>query len=354
MLINIIIFIAIFSLLILVHEIGHFVTALMMGMKVEEFGIGFPPRIFSIKKKGIIYSVNSIPLGGFVKILGEDGDEKKDTESEDKSEVDVSPDPNKKSFASKKIWQRVVVLSAGVTMNFLLGFVLLFFVFNTGVPKSVVIADVANNSPASIAGIQSGDMVVGFEASNDLIKFIDSNIGNNIKLEIDRGGKNFDINVIPRKNPPKGEGALGVALVDSGVEASSWYGAVWDALKASFLMFGFIFVMLFRLIWSLFTGGGLFSQVSGPIGIYKATTQATALGWVYLANIVALISLNLAAINIFPLPALDGGRVLFLIIEKIKGSPVNIKIQQWVNSVAFLLLILLMIVVTVHDVLRLL
>ena len=335
MIINIIIFIIVFSLLVLTHELGHFISAKLSGMKVEEFGVGFPPKIFSFKKGETKYSINSIPLGGFVKILGEDGD---DSENKDS-----------RNFNSKPIWQRVIVLSAGVFMNFLVGFILLTLVFSVGAPQKLVVVGVADNSPAMSAGIADGDIIKGFNSNMDeFISYINEHSGEELEIVIERNGEEKQFSLIPREDPPEGEGALGVALSEGGYEKQPFYMALWMGLKESISIFLLIFIMLFKLVSSIFTGGDLLSSAAGPVGIYKATIQAANMGWVYLSSFVALISLNLAALNIFPFPALDGGRIIFLIIEKIKGSPVSEKIQGWVNSLGFLLLIILLVFVTIN------
>lgn len=351
MIINILIFVVVFSLLILVHEFGHFISAKIFGMKVEEFGLGFPPRLFKIKRGETVYSINAIPIGGFVKILGEEGNNESNNSGEkgdNTKKIENKQDANR-SFSSKPIWKRVIVLSAGVFMNFLIGFLLLIPVFTIGVPNNIVISSVAKNSPAYSSGIEVGDFVKGFNNVDNFIKYVKSNAGKSIVLKIKRAGKNREITVIPRKNPPKGEGAIGIGLSGGGIKGRPIYKAIWISLKESVSMFVLIFVMILKIIGSIFTKSNVISNVAGPVGIYKATVQAAGMGWIYLASFVALISINLAALNIFPFPALDGGRIVFLAIEKIKKSPINIRIQQWVNLVGFASLIILLIIVTMHD-----
>ena len=380
MIISLLIFIAVLALLVLVHEFGHFIVAKKAGMKVEEFGFGFPPRLLSWKKGETTWSINLIPLGGFVQIAGENGGEDKIenlsisnsvdemvTITETKEEVFVNGEEvlekdeviiNSKNqegrlFSDKPIWKRVLVLIAGVTMNFLLGWVIISIILMFGVEKSVVVSTVSDGSPAQKIGIEAGDMILGYDNLDNFTSFVQANKGKEISLDVRRGKEIKKIAITPRENPPEGEGSLGVGLSLGGVERQPFFSAIWDGLKRSVEIFGFIYTMLFKLIGSLFGGEALYKQVSGPIGIYKATTQATGLGIMYLANLIALISINLAAINIFPFPALDGGRVIVLMIEKIIKRPISLKIQQIVNGVGFIFLILLMVLATFQDVKKL-
>lgn len=375
MILDIVIFVAVLAVLVLVHEFGHFLSARKFKMLVEEFGFGFPPKIFSKKIKDTIWSINMIPLGGFVKIAGEDGGESKNDDKILIKETDVKEniiidgeivgekekvviDAYKISsdhsgfFSSKPIWQRIIVLISGVLMNFILGWFLLSLVFMFGAGKHLIITDVAKNSPAENVGIKSGDEIKGFDSVENFISFVNQNKGKEISLEMVSGGKENKLKIIPRENPPKGEGSLGVGLSMGGFEKVGFFRAIYEALKSAIMFFGLIFVMLFKLIISIFGGGDLFKYVSGPVGIFKATAQATNLGLPYLANLVALISLNLAAVNIFPFPALDGGRIVFLIAEKIKGSPISQKVQVISNGVGFILLIILLLLISLQDVFK--
>ncbi len=381
MIISLLIFIAVLALLVLVHEFGHFIVAKKSGMRVEEFGFGFPPRLISWKKGETTWSINLIPLGGFVQIAGENGGEDKIknpsittnqvdeivTVTETKEEIFVNGEEvlekdevmiqaknqEGRLFSDKPIWKRILVLIAGVTMNFLLGWIIISIILMFGVEKSVVVSAVSDGSPAQKIGIEAGDMILGYDNLDNFTSFVQANKGKEINLDVRRGKDVKKIIVIPRENPPEGEGSLGVGLSLGGVERQPFFSAIWDGLKRSVEMFGFIYRMLFKLIGSLFGGEALYKQVSGPIGIYKATTQATGLGIMYLANLIALISINLAAINIFPFPALDGGRVIVLIIEKIIRRPISLKVQQVINSAGFMFLILLMVLATFQDIKKL-
>ncbi len=379
MILNIIIFIAVLALLVLVHEFGHFLAAKKFKMYVEEFGFGFPPKIKSWKKGETTWSINSIPLGGFVKIAGEDGEigendfvtEERVTAQNEIVEIIDSPGkeivieekvteidkayeiPKERFFSSKPLWQRAVVLISGVLMNFIMGWLILVIVFLVGTKPVVVVSQVVNGSPAQIAGIKENDKISGFSSADALISYVDQNKGKEISLTLLHNGQEETIKVTPRVNVPSGEGPLGIGLITGGAEKESFFNAVADATKAAFGLFVMIYVLLFKLIASIFGGANVFKYVSGPVGIFEATSQAAGLGMAYLANLIALISLNLAALNIFPFPALDGGRVLFLIIEKIKGSPISVKVQQIANGIGFALLLALLLAASVQDVVRL-
>lgn len=351
--ITILLFILILGVLVLVHEWGHFIVARYAGLTVEEFGFGFPPRIFKWKSGETVYSFNLLPLGGFVKILGENGDE---------SEIN-----NSKSFSSKSAKVRGLVTVAGVVMNFLLGALFLIIGFYVGLPQvlnntneeiakniQIQIVAIGHDSPAEKAGLKLGDAVKNFSEISDLQIFINENKGKEISFEINRGKESIDIKLTPRINPPESEGAIGVALVKTGIISYPWYQAIWLGLKSAFIAVWEIVKGFSGLIKNLLVAGEIPKEVSGPVGIAVLTKQAANLGFVYLLQLVALISLNLAVLNLIPFPALDGGRLLFLGIEKIKGSKVNPKVENAIHGVGLALLLLLAVLITYRDILKLL
>ncbi|MEK7114697.1 MAG: RIP metalloprotease RseP [Patescibacteria group bacterium] len=341
MIVGIIIVIIFLSILILVHEFGHFWVAKKFGLLVEEFGIGLPPKIWSKKIGETVYSVNALPFGGFVKIFGENADQR----------------GKERNFANLKIWRRSIIIFAGVLMNFLLGWLVISIIFSIGIPRTVLITEVQSNSPAAEIGLQTGDKIIGFLNVEEFINFIDENRGKEIVLKIERAGeisaKDKEFKTTPRINPPSGEGALGIGLMEAGLPKKSLLPSFWEGLKTSVETVKMIFMALFNLIAKVFVGKASLEQVAGPIGIVKVTAQASTLGFVYLLQLLALISLNLAVINLLPFPALDGGRLLFLLIEKIKGSPLPEKFEKYANAVGMALLLLLMIIITIKDISRL-
>jgi len=359
MLLTIIVFILILGLLIFVHELGHFLLAKKLGMKVEEFGFGFPPRIFGIKKGETIYSLNWIPIGGFVKILGED------------NEKEGKKDP--KSFSSKPIWQRAVVLSFGVLMNFILAIIILSIGFSIGLPqildpdlvksnvniqnKKIVIAYIAKGSPADELGLGIGDQVIAIDNSkftsvDNFIQTVRAKAGSKISLEIRRGDEFLAKKIIPRKYPPEDEGPMGVELAEVGTVSYPWYRAVVEGTRATWYTIEAIFMGLYNLVKTLVGPTKVALQIAGPVGIAALTGRVVKEGWIYVLQFIALLSINLGIINILPFPALDGGRLVFLGVEKIRGRKVNPRIENWTNQIGMTLLIVLMIFITFRDVMR--
>jgi len=361
LILTIIVFILIFGLLVFSHELGHFLVAKKSGIRVEEFGFGFPPRIFGIKKGETTYSLNAIPLGGFVKLYGEERG-KKDTHS-------------KFAFYNKPAWIRAITLVAGVFMNLLLAAVLLSIVYGIGIPTviekgqtgnfrniQVQIVEVAPNSPAQSAGIQIGDAIqsVSYNGQTQRINeveevqnFIAMHIGEQITFLIKRGNETLSKEIIPRPNPPAGEGAVGIAMAKTGLISYPWY----KAIVKGFATAGNLIVTFITAFWillkTLIMKGTVTGEVAGPVGIAVLTSQVVKLGVSYVIQFAAIISINLAIINVLPFPALDGGRLLFLLIEKIKGKPLNFKTERAANAIGFALLIILMLVVTFRDVIKL-
>ncbi len=354
MILAIIVFIIILALLVLVHEFGHYIVAKKSGMVVEEFGFGFPPRIFGIKRGGTFYSINWLPLGGFVKILGENNE----------------GENNPRSFINRPFWARFLTLVAGVVMNFILAWVLLTIGFGSGlglptvvepgqslpahaslVNPQITVLQVDPNSPAEKAGIKEGDVVVAvdhqhFDNVGNLISYVHSHLGQNLDAQLARGNQNLEVSVYARPNAAPDQGAIGVALGDVGRLSFPWYEAPAVGLRATWTTMEATFAGFYHLISS---GQGV-SQLGGPVKIAVLTKQVTQLGLVYIIQFAAFLSINLGIINILPFPALDGGRVLFLLIEKVRGKRNNQTVEQWANTIGFVILIGLILLITVHDI----
>lgn len=336
-------FILILGLLIFVHELGHFVAARLAGIKVVEFGMGFPPRLFSFKRGETIYSLNAVPLGGFCKLLGEE-------------------DPGKPgSFASKGAAARFGVLVAGPLMNAVLPIVLLSIAFM--VPRQVVVGDVvveqvAPNSPAAEAGIVPGDTVVSVDGesiknSGELIYAIHLNLGEKASLVL-RGadGSERTVTLVPRWSPPEGEGAVGIGMNMPDAREVSQSDAFWVAVPKSATTLWDTFTLMRNEIAGWFIKKEA-PQVTGPVGIFQLTGEASQAGPSYLLQFAAFLSINLAIINLFPLPALDGGRIVFIFLEVLRrGKRVSPRTEGLVHLVGFMMLIGLMLVVSYYDVLR--
>ncbi len=353
-------FIALLAALILIHEWGHFFVARKAGIRVDEFGLGFPPKAFSVKKGETEYSVNWVPLGGFVKIYGENGE--------------GVGDPN--SFGSKPLWVRIAVVLAGVAMNFLLGIMFLALGFWSGLPQvidedtttyaardvKVTVLQVAPASPAEAAGLKIGDSVSMIKSTGGetpiaevatLQEVIAAHKGEEVTLVLQRGRETIEKTLVPRTEVPEDQGPLGVVIEKTGIVSYPWYRAPIEGTKAAFSL-SWLFISTFaEIIWNLITQGRLIAEIAGPVGIGALTYQVTQLGLPYVIQFAAIISLNLAIINAIPFPALDGGRILFLVIEGVKGSPVSQRAEGIAHTAGFVFLIALMVLVTARDIAKL-
>jgi regulator of sigma E protease len=365
---TILIFVVLLGLLVFVHELGHFVVAKRNGIRVDEFGFGFPPRLFGVIKNEqgkyqivwgnkdvpsgeTVYSLNWIPLGGFVRIAGEDGHGTDDPES----------------FANKSAWIRIKVLGAGVFMNFLLAWLLISVVFMLGLPQpidssesgrytdtKIQILSIAKGTPAEAMGLKMGDEIISVNGKvmttlDDVLQEITSHKGQEIIVGIDRFGKTLTLSGTPRTEYPAGEGSLGISFSETAIVSYPWYQAIYEGARATYNITMAIFQAFGQMIASLFGGAGTALDVTGPVGIVYLTKQMSELGLPYLLQFAALLSINLGIINILPIPALDGGRILFVLIEKLKGSPVSHRIEGMMHQIGFMLLLLLMLFVTIRD-----
>lgn len=341
--VTLIIFLLILGLLIFVHEGGHFVAAKLSGIKVEEFGMGFPPRIFGIRRGETIYSLNWIPLGGFCKMLGE----------EDPSEP--------RSFASKRPVVRLATLAAGPFMNAILPIIFLTIAFM--VPRqvevgNVVIDQVAPDSPASAAGIAPGDTLLSINGHTiqnigDVIYDINLDLGNKITLGLkDADGNLKTATVVPRWNPPPGEGAVGIQMSMVPTGNVTQHDPFWKAVPKSALSIKDTFVLMGNQIAS-WVAQKKAPEVTGPVGIFQLTGEVKAAGPSYLLQFIAFISMNLAIVNILPLPALDGGRIAFVLLEVVRrGKRVSPRTEGLIHYIGFVMLIALILVISYYDIVR--
>ncbi|MFH0943020.1 MAG: site-2 protease family protein [Candidatus Beckwithbacteria bacterium] len=341
-------FLIILSVLILVHELGHFFLARKFKIKVEEFGFGYPPRLIGFKKKGIVWSLNLLPFGAFVRMLGEDSGE----QVKDKKDL-------KQAFFTQAKLARTWVLLAGVGMNFLLGVVLFAAIYTKiGIPGKVdylVITQVAEGSPAQMAGLQPEDKISGFNTSESFIEFINQHRGEVITLKL-RDGR--EVQATPRlaEATPPGQGSLGVAIsnIDT-VQYPLWqrpFRGMWVGLKEALAWGREILGSLGRLVINL-AKGQTPQDVAGPVGIYQISKTVSTKGFLAILQFVAILSINLSILNLLPLPALDGGRLMFILIEAIARKRVKPQVEQAIHLVGIVALISLMILVTINDVKRL-
>jgi regulator of sigma E protease len=364
---NILIFIVILLVLVLVHELGHFSTAKFFGIRVDEFGFGFPPKLFGKKFGETVYSINAIPFGGFVKIFGENPDED-----------NMNGPDSKRSFVNKPKWQQAIVLFAGIFANFLLAWILFSVAFMSGLPTSVgnnsdgynlenvnlVIVSVQPKSPAEISGLKTGDKIVSIKTNLDSVidvnpeslkSFVLSHLNKEIEIGYTRG-KNQDVlisKIIPKDENNSGKPSIGISMDQIGIVKLPFFKALYEGLRLDLNVTKNTAIGLYTLIKDGIQGNGSFSSVTGPVGMVGIVGDAYEFGFVYLLSFAALISVNLAIINLIPFPALDGGRLLFLLIEKIKGSRINTKFANTANMVGFSVLIILMLLVTYKDIIGL-
>jgi regulator of sigma E protease len=372
---SIIIFIIILLVLVVSHEFGHFFVAKKAGIRVDEFSFGFPPKLFGKKIGETTYNFNALPLGGYVKIYGQGSDDFPGQNGEEVTEAD-----KERSFMHKPRYIQAAVLFAGVFMNLLVAWLLLSVGFISGLPTSVgsvpkggvienqalTITSVLGGSPAEIGGLKTGDKILSLETIDDSTKllslelgtesvqsFVKANSGKEIKVSLIRGKEQKEVTVIPEQND-NGSAVIGISMDTIGTMKLPVHMAIWEGLKLTgdvtkATVFGF-----YNLIKSAILGKADMSTLTGPVGIVGVVGDAAEFGFIYLLSFTALISINLAVINLVPFPALDGGRLLFLLIEKIKGSRIKPQIANWVNMIGFGLLMLLMVVITYHDIVKLL
>lgn len=343
-LISTISFIAVIVVLVLVHELGHFFTAKARGVTVQEFGLFLPPRLFSIKRGGTIYSLNAIPLGGFVKMAGEE-------------------DPNAPgSLSGKSIATRLLVLGSGSIMNLLLPLLLFsiaFMVPHDALTGKVIIEEVAPNSPAESAGIEIGDTILAIngkpvEHSGDVRRYIESNLGKEITMSVTRADGSYKtLRLVPRWKPPEGQGAIGVALKTTDMTVVTRSEPFWRAVPLGVGACIETFIIFKNGIVAMFIGTAP-AQLTGPVGIAQMTGEVAQAGFSPLLEFAAFLSINLGLINIFPLPALDGGRIAFVLLEWARrGKRISPKAEGRVHLIGFALLMAFFVAVTYSDIMRL-
>jgi regulator of sigma E protease len=352
---SILIFLLVLSILILVHELGHFLVARHSGIKVEEFGFGIPPRLIGKKIGGTVYSINWLPFGGFVRLHGE----------QDEGEI---TDP-KRAFLNKSKRARSLVVVAGVIMNFILAIVAFAIVYSfSGIPRDtgkLKVIDVAVGSPAQVAGIVVGDVItkIGKDnviSSDDFAGKITASKGKRTVFEIQRTATDqssiVKITLTPRENPPQEEGPIGITYTSMEI----YYPPIWQrpfygiyyGFKDAIFWGQTIAVGLWTLIAGLFKGQ-VPQDISGPVGIFAVTTEAAKGGILTLINFVGILSVNLAILNILPFPALDGGRLLFIGIEAVTGRKVSPRVEGVIHNIGMIILLILMLAITIGDIRRL-
>lgn len=357
MIITIIIaFVSLIGLLV-IHEFGHFSLAKFFGVRVDEFGIGYPPRIFGKKFKETIYSVNLLPFGAFVRLPAEMGE---------------SDDP--KSFAKQPLIKRALIIFGGALSFWIVAFILISIIFGVGAPVAVedfenenvknpyvqMIA-VASDSPAQKAGLKAGDIIKELSFGSDKIivtkikdvqDFSAAHKGEEITLKVQRISEVFDVNLVPRVSFPNGEGSMGIGLTRVATKTYPWYQAPIEGIKATFNLTLGVIQGWYYALSNVLSGKPSGAEMMGPIGIFHLFTQASQVGTVYFLNFIAVISIYIALFNMLPIPSFDGGKLMFLAIEAIRRKPVKQKTEERVTAFFFLALLALMALVTIKDIIR--
>ena len=350
--------IAFLSLIILmiIHEFGHFIIAKKFGVRVDEFGIGYPPRLIGKKIGETIYSINWIPLGAFVRIYGEEGG------------VD-----DYRSFANLKIWQRVLIVIGGVAAFWIAAIVIFSIVFAMGTDlpvgdsdgqgltnPQVKVVSISLNSPASQAGIKIADTITDIKVGavdtkirkiSDFQKITGDNKGKEITIVVNRNGKELDLNLTPRINPPAGEGSVGVGIdrMATLIQKTAWYMAPKQGVIYTWQTTVGAVQGLYSVFAGLFSHKGLpqGAEFAGPLGITVFLANAASYGLGFFLYFIGMIAVFIAIFNLFPIPALDGGKLIFLLIEKIRGKPVSVKVEQWITLIFFVILIAASLFITI-------
>jgi len=349
-------FISLIGMLVL-HELGHFLLAKRFGVKVEEFGIGYPPRLIGKKIGGTIYSLNLLPFGAFVRMPGE---------------FENLEDP--RSFSQQSVGKRIMIAMGGVVSFWIMAALVLSLVFVIGAPISisdqadgnlshvyVAVTDVSADSPAAKADLQAGDIVVGVKVDNitfsidkisQLQELTSEHLGQEMTVVVKRGSEILEANLIPRVSPPQGEGPMGIALIRLGLQSFPWYQALPKGIHATGQLTLEVMRGYIQAVVNISQGQPSGVQMVGPVGVFQMLSQSQQLGFTYFLNFLAVIAIYLAVFNILPIPAMDGGKIMFLLIEAIRKKPVSIKIEQAITAFSFALLLILMVWVTIKDVSR--
>lgn len=339
-----------FTLMVVVHEWGHYITGRIFNVKIDEFAIGMGPKLYSKKGKNVLFSLRCVPIGGFVKFTGDD-------EAYGEQVASAADDPN--ILPNIKVWKRFIIYAAGAFMNVVLGFILLVVLYLCigTLSNTLNIGKIEAGSPAQLAGFAENDIIVGvngeevtqtdFAKANAQISAALSK-GDEVLISVSRDGELIDISVMPKYDDENSRYRIGVTFVREYVPTTLGT-AISDAASMAGDMMSLIYTSIGDMI---FKGQGL-DQMSGPLGVINVISDATKESFISVVSIFAVLSLNLAVVNMLPFPALDGGKCLLLIVEGIRRKPLKKEFEGWLNLVGFAVLMLLMVVLTVKDAVKL-
>lgn len=358
MILTIITFVVVLSILIIAHEFGHFIVAKRTGIKVEEFALGFPPRVWTKKIGETNYSINAVPLGGYVKMLGE---------------VEKSDDP--RAFENQSRGVRFSVAVAGVVMNIVLAWVIFTIGFAVGmspvisdyrtipgkvIRSEIIISEVRADSAAKAAGFEAMDSILSakigqeeftFGSVEEMANFTKSHQGQEVVFNYNRGGQDLQKTVTLKQDA---EAPFGVVAVNNATVRVTWYKAPYVALRETYKVTEYTAVFVKNFFAKIFTSGKVSKEIGGPVQIFMATGTVVKIGIMAVLQFIAILSINLAIINILPLPALDGGRILFIIIETIaRKRIIKEHLENIIHTIGFALLIVLILLVTYNDIIKL-
>ncbi len=341
-------FILILGLTVFIHELGHFIFAKKNGVYCYEFSLGMGPKLFSFRRKNdeTLYCLRLLPIGGYVQMAGEEIEEDKNI-------------PKEKQMQSKSVFQRFTIVVAGAFNNFILGIVLLFLIglFYGSPETKPYVKTVDTNYNAYKVNIREGDLIK--EVNGNKVSTIDDVLlefqlvkkGSSIKFVLeDKNGKEKNVSVKPTK--VTSEDGVDSYIYGIGLTNEINKGFI-SSVKYSFVKFGSIYRSMFKVIGNLFTGNLGLDSLSGPVGIYNVVGEQSKMGFENVIYLCAYISINVGFINLIPFPAFDGGRALFLIIEKIRRKPVSQKVENIIHSAGFVMLMILIVVITINDIIRL-
>lgn len=350
--------ILIFAGLVFVHEFGHFITAKLSGMYVEEFSIGMGPLLLSKRIGETRYTLRVLPLGGFVRVLGEDIAE------ENRSDIESISLPDERRYQNRPIWQRMLFASAGAVMNMVSAIVIfsvMFFVLGMTVPienPDTTISALVENGPADLAGVEPGDKFIAIDGKKISTweemdhAIITSDITKPMRITIERNSTCFDVEIYPIMSEDKTRPLLGIY----GNTVEHQAVNVIEAMRLGVVATGEMTVSMIDVLGDLFTGQiNVMDEkegLTGPVGIVQIIDESTKAGWVYVFNLAALLSINLGVINMLPIPALDGSKIVFLLYEAVRGKPIAAEKEGMLNLIGFSFLMLLILVVTFKDVMR--
>lgn len=342
-------FLAVLSILVLVHEWGHFIAARRLGVRVEKFSFGFGPKICSVKRGDTEYMISAIPLGGYVKMAGDEPWEKLSNA--------------KWEFLSRSVFDRFRIIVAGPLTNYILAFIIFSVIFMFGSPTlTTEVGGLLPGYPAVSAGLAVGDKVISVDGRKvgfweDMTEAIHKRVDGNVRIEVERSGKVFDMEIKPVVRSTKDIFGHQTSIALLGISPSQKIGKERYPFPRCFIAGGKklwqLTVMTFKALWSMATGKlSMKESLTGPIGIFVITGQAAKMGFIYILHIMAILSASLAIFNVLPLPVLDGGHIFFLAVEKLRGRPLSLKAQEVFTNVGITLLIMLTVFIFYNDIIK--